>query len=184
MGLDMYLSASKYLPGWPHNSAEDRAQLDRVLEGAGLSAAVLAEGSPSATLKVNVAYWRKANAIHRWFVDNVQGGNDNCEEWAVSRDKLIELQGKVDTVLGGIVFGEEVTEVGMFGPYTYTPLVSIDIELATTELPPQEGFFFGSTELDDGYGQDLLETKRQLDAILGNEMFEGIGVDFYYQSSW
>lgn len=25
-----------------------------------------------------IAYWRKANAIHRWFVDNVQNGTDDC----------------------------------------------------------------------------------------------------------
>ena len=27
----------------------------------------------------NVGYWRKANAIHKWFVDNVQDGIDDCD---------------------------------------------------------------------------------------------------------
>ena len=25
-----------------------------------------------------IASWRKANAIHKWFVDNVQDGVDDC----------------------------------------------------------------------------------------------------------
>ena len=39
-----------------------------------------------------VMYWRKANAIHKWFVDNVQGGEDDCREYPVSNDQLIELR--------------------------------------------------------------------------------------------
>src|SRR5690606_27196657 len=38
-----------------------------------------------------VAYWRKANHIHNWFVENVQGGVDNCEPFEVTKDKLQEL---------------------------------------------------------------------------------------------
>lgn len=40
----------------------------------------------------NVGYWRKANYIHRWFVDNVQNGNDDCKEYCVSIKKLHELR--------------------------------------------------------------------------------------------
>lgn len=40
---------------------------------------------------VEVGYWRKAVEIHRWFVDAVQGGKDNCEYYEVSKEKLETL---------------------------------------------------------------------------------------------
>ncbi len=33
-------------------------------------------------------YWRKANGIHAWFVQNVQEGEDDCKEYYVSQSKL------------------------------------------------------------------------------------------------
>ena len=32
-------------------------------------------------------YWRKANQIHKWFVDNVQGGIDDCRPYPVSQSR-------------------------------------------------------------------------------------------------
>ena len=39
----------------------------------------------------SVAYWRKANAIHKWFVDNVQNGTDDCGKYRVTVDQLKQL---------------------------------------------------------------------------------------------
>ena len=36
-------------------------------------------------------YWRKANHIHQWFVENIQDGNDDCREYYVPRERLKEL---------------------------------------------------------------------------------------------
>jgi len=36
-------------------------------------------------------YWRKANAIHKWFVDNLADGVDDCRPLWVSTDHLKEL---------------------------------------------------------------------------------------------
>jgi len=44
-------------------------------------------------------YWRKANQIHRWFVTNIQHNNDNCVEYFVSKDQLLELLDLVNRVL-------------------------------------------------------------------------------------
>jgi len=30
------------------------------------------------TIELDYAYWRKANQIHNWFVENVKDGVDNC----------------------------------------------------------------------------------------------------------
>src|SRR6187401_2153229 len=38
-----------------------------------------------------IGYWRKSNQIHNWFVTNVQGGVDECQESHVPREKLEEL---------------------------------------------------------------------------------------------
>ena len=50
-------------------------------------------GCPNSTWTESVvAYWRKANAVHKWFVDNVQGGNDDCREYDIYLDNLVELR--------------------------------------------------------------------------------------------
>jgi len=58
---------------------------------------------------------------------------------------------------------------------------SKDIELAKEKLPPASGFFFGSTEMDEGYWQDIENTieilKRAIEA-------KNDGLYIYYQSSW
>ena len=110
----------------------------------------------TATLQVQVAYWRKANQIHKWFVDHVQDGNDNCEEYRVTRDQLQLLLDNCKLVL-------------------------INKEEAKTLLPRQEGFFFGSYEYDEFYWYDIQDTIDQLEKILNEYPEEW---DFQYQSSW
>ena len=63
---------------------------------------------PSAEL----AYWRKANQIHKWFVDNVQEGVDNCGEYYVSHEKLQELLDTVNNVLADTRKAEDGNEHG------------------------------------------------------------------------
>ncbi len=110
----------------------------------------------TATLEVQVAYWRKANHIHKWFVDHVQNGNDDCEEYRVSRDQLQLLLDNCKLVL-------------------------MNKEEAKTLLPRQEGFFFGSYEYDEYYWLDIQDTIEQLEKILKEYPEEW---DFKYQSSW
>ena len=49
-------------------------------------------------------------------------------------------------------------------------------------LPAQAGFFFGGTDYDEFYLQDLESTVKQLDSILGNPRLADWG--FSYRSSW
>ena len=49
-----------------------------------------------------------------------------------------------------------------------------------TILPPQEGFFFGSTDIDEWYWDGLKQTVNQLEKVLSFKE----AVDFEYQSSW
>ncbi len=152
MGLDMYLRATRYIGGYQHNGAE-RAVLGRVLDAAGIPLVHLAQQSPVAEVIVRIGYWRKANAVHAWFVANVQGGKDECLPSDVTRDQLGELRVACTKAIA-----------------------SKDAHL----LPPQSGFFFGSTEVDDHYWQDLRDTIVIIDRALalGDEW------DISYRSSW
>lgn len=155
MGLDMYLKAEKYVGGWKHSPAEDRDKFAKLLTTVGLSPEDIASDSPSATLTVTVGYWRKANAIHKWFIDNVQGGKDECDTSDVSREQLGKL----------LELCKQCKETH-----------------DATLLPPCSGFFFGSTEIDEYYWQDIDLTIEILGRVLSNERLDDW--DFSYRSSW
>lgn len=102
------------------------------------------------------AYWRKANAIHQWFVEHCQAGNDDCGSYEVNREQLVEL-------------------------VRICKAVKQKPELAGPELlPTQEGFFFGDTGYGQWYLEGINETIEQLEKALKDPL-QG---QFYYQSSW
>ena len=135
-----------------------------------------------------VAYWRKANSIHAWFVDHVQNGVDKCQESPVTREQLNELLSicheviKSSTLIDGHVWDGQ-----HMGPDTNGEWVDDYIEgkvIAEPEvierlLPTRQGFFFGSVSYDEGYFQDIKDTVRQLQVALALEFKE-----FSYHSSW
>ena len=146
MGLDMYLQAERYVSKYFDPEDEGRAAKIQKIFPEFTNAEVK-------TIRAEVAYWRKANAIHAWFVTNVQGGVDECQDSHVGRDQLEELRQLCLEVL--------------------------DTKDAS-ELPPQAGFFFGSTEVDDWYFEDLRNTVNQLDKVLAMPD----NLEFYYRASW
>ena len=103
----------------------------------------------------NIGYWRKFNALHNWFVDNCQNGTDDCGEYPVSIDDI-------DEVLGVL---KQVKE---------------NHELAPELLPTTSGFFFGSTDYDEYYFDDVDETIELFEKILKEHPDD----EFIYQSSW
>jgi len=88
MGLDMYLNKKHYI-GNKWKEPKDQVKL-------GLP---FIKDARVSEITEQVGYWRKANQIHKWFVDNVQDGNDDCKEYYVSREKLQELLDLVIRVL-------------------------------------------------------------------------------------
>jgi len=104
-----------------------------------------------------VGYWRKANSIHKWFVENVQNGVDDCEYYEVTRQHLGKLNSLVQQVLD-------------------------DRNLAMKLLPPQSGFFFGSTDIDEWYWSELESTlKIIVDTMESTDWDTQIVV---YRASW
>jgi len=100
-------------------------------------------------------YWRKANAIHQWFVEHVQYGEDECRPHSVSRE---ELKGLLDSCIK----------------------VKNDHTLADELLPTQDGFFFGGTEYDEYYFVNIDATIKIVEYALSlpDEY------DFEYHSIW
>lgn len=158
MGLDMYLYRREYVGGWDWaNNATDkdeRPMYDAILE---YMNAERCEGSPHAYIEVCVAYWRKANSIHKWFCD-LDGGRDECQSIYVSHDKLLELRDICKSIL----------------------LVP---SAAPNLMPTQAGFFFGSYDYDAWYMQDMENTVKQLDSVLAS-IGPDTWVDFIYRASW
>jgi len=154
MGLDMYLGARRHTSNYEHAGKEENELYVRLLTAAGIKPRNPHDGAPSCTLSVTVAYWRKANAIHAWFVDNVQDGEDECKEHDVEREQLKQLR---DLCAKAIA------------------------EKNGALLQPRPGFFFGSTDIDEWYWTDLEQTVEQIDLALAefDERWE-----FFYQSSW
>ena len=155
MGLDMYLVGKRYLSGF--NEADKK-----VAEAVGEMFSELKNipgrfgtASPVKQIEVEVGYWRKANAVHDWFVKNVQDGEDDCKSYYVSREKLEELRSLCQRVLD-------------------------DREQARELLPTTQGFFFGSTEYDEWYFKDIESTIRIVDSAL--ELPDSW--DLEYHSSW
>ena len=159
MGLDMYLHAERYVSGYEFYGAEQVAKYNAVLAASGMAHLADAD-TPSLYVKVTAAYWRKANAIHAWFVDKVQGGVDECQVAYVSREQLTELRAACVTVLDADSNRAAVAE---------------DVGLL-----PRGGFFFGNTDLDEWYFESLRYTRDRISLLLD----AGDDYSFTYQSSW
>ena len=159
MGLDMYLEARRFISGYSHSGMEENEMFRQIVDAVGMTDV---QDERFATVSVNVAYWRKANAIHEWFVKNVQDGEDDCKTYFVSREKLVELE----------ELCRRVVESG-------------EPEVAAKLLPTASGFFFGGTDYDEYYFEQVDWTAKRLAELLTKLPDGGLyGVDFYYNSSW
>jgi hypothetical protein len=150
MGLDMYLDKRTYVKQWDHIEETKQYKVE-----------VTRGGEPTNIDPTKVkyiieeaGYWRKANAIHKWFVDNCQDGVDDCRDAYVG---FKELQTLLDLCR----------------------IVIIDKSKAEQLLPSTSGFFFGNTEYDEWYYNDIQNTIEILEKALEDKDGE-----YYYSSSW
>lgn len=150
MGLDMYLEKRTYVRQWEHQTPEEQYNVQVTKGGEPTNI----DSKKITHIIEEAGYWRKANQIHQWFVENVQDGVDNCGEYYVGSDKLRELL--------------ELCEK-----------VQADPQLAEELLPTASGFFFGGTEYDEWYYKDIDSTIEILKEALADK-----GADYYYSSSW
>ena len=194
MGLDMYLEAEisnyggyDYAQKSSNEELRKEASIFNVLlfTTFGKTHSEFKEEYPEANvirISIRVGYWRKANAIHSWFVRNAQNDVDECQRSIVTRDQLQTLLDIAQTVRNTVSGTEEVIDNSKgFPTYSY-PNFIIDSAIANRYLPTQGGFFFGGTDYDIDYVWDLDSTIEQLTKVLNDERFKE--AVFYYQASW
>lgn len=151
MGLDMYLEKRTDVRLWNFQKPEE--QFEVIVKKGGVTYPNINPKNVT-TVVEEVGYWRKANQIHRWFVENVQDGVDNCGEYFVpisSLEKLLELCERVKA----------------------------DNSLAESLLPSASGFFFGGEDYDEWYYKDIDLTIEVLKEALADK-----DSSYYYSSSW
>lgn len=137
-----------------------------------------------------IGYWRKANQIHNWFVENVQNGEDDCGTYAVSKEQLEKLLGKCEYILDNVTVVKGLVKNGS----TYKngewidnyedgeTLDELSQALCASVLPTTSGFFFGGTDYDQYYLEDIKSTVEIIKSALANTDFENETV--CYSSSW
>lgn len=147
----MYLYKKTYVKSWDFHKPEDRHDVT-----------VTRGGKPVTKIKKErvvyvveeVGYWRKFNALHAWFVSEVQGDVDECQESYVDREDLLRLLATLVEVQKNPEKAEEL-------------------------LPAQSGFFFGGTDYDEYYFESVSQTIELLENLLA----EGEG-EYSYRASW
>ena len=150
MGLDMYLDKRTYVKQWDH--IEETKQFKVEVTRGGEPTNI--DPKKVKYIIEEAGYWRKANAIHKWFVDNCQNGVDDCRDAYVGFN---DLQALLDLCR----------------------IVIIDKSKAEQLLPSTSGFFFGNTEYDEWYYNDIQNTIEILEKAVEDKDGE-----YYYSSSW
>lgn len=162
-----------YLPRWAHSGGDEVARSNQVAELARLLPFVTDESSGGGiavdgdhlVAHVCAVYWRKANAVHAWFVKNCQADVDDCESYPVHPEQLAQLRAQALEAVGAYVAGKK--------------------DEAAALLTPTSGFFFGSTDVDEWYLEDLRHTASEIERVIRLATDPALaGVEFAYHSSW
>ena len=159
MGLDMYIFKVKKTA----DSIKELSDLDRNPKPGDAKIAEFeplnqpfADTSPDHyTIFKEVAYWRKFNALHQWFVTHVQLGIDNCGLYELDQDVLRKCH--------------DILEEVFYKKNAFA-------------LPPTQGFFWGSTEVDDYYWNKVEESIQTMSHLIDNT--DWATERLFYQSSW
>lgn len=187
MGLDMYLHRKENVYG--SKAVEIKKANDLPLKS---------EEYPQfewVQLVTECAYWRKANAIHQWFIENCGDGEEDRRTMEVDLEQLKELVKLCKKVMRSINLVDGKVSNG----YTYRTgkdgkmekvydfvdgKVIEDATICKKLLPTCSGFFFGSTDYDEYYVQDLERTIAQLEEVIKDAEEGDKDVCFEYYASW
>jgi len=167
MGLDMYLYARKYIS---KNDYSDRENIKVIPEYQAMESFApkdLTKYSSFGGISVTypVGYWRKANAVHGWFVNVLADGVDECQEIPIDRSYFEILKNSCEIVISSDK--DDMAEVA-----------------ADHGLEPTNGFFFGGSDIDEYYIQDLKDTITIIKHIFSVIPHGDHEWQFIYQASW
>jgi hypothetical protein len=155
MGLDMYLYIDEYVSRSNPKTDEENQAFNTIASVINSSKHIQPQAWQGFSIKVPVAYWRKANAIHGWIIEHCANGVDECQEIGMNRNELQDLLNTCKKVLTNSEYANEL-------------------------LPRQPGYFFGSLEVDEWYQEDLKYTIGILDKLLDDPDVTYV----IYQASW
>lgn len=114
-----------------------------------------AAGAGESANTEEVFYWRKANHIRRWIIDHTgYCDEDNCVYYVLTKADLEQLLKDCKAV-------------------------KEDHSLAESVLPTMDGFFFGSTDYDKWYFDDINNTIDGLETILDETDFDKEEICYY-----
>ena len=162
MGLDQFLSIKKSFYPLGANAEDNAVIADKIRELAGLEAKSPFASSNGLSVMVPAGYWRKANQIHGWVLREAMIEEDTCEEIWVDTSQLESLLKDCRKVLSA-----KDTEKAE--------------EVAEEILPTESGFFFGGTEYDEYYYEQLEHTIEIINYCLDSNPDD---TSFVYQASW
>jgi len=153
----MYLSKKTYVKNWEHNPKKDHYEIKVKKDGK-----IVKDIKPNriSYIEEEVGYWRKANQIHKFFIDLTNDGVDDCSEIYVDTENLDELLEKCKAIKEDNTKAEEL-------------------------LPTSSGFFFGSTEYDEWYFEQIDDTIEILEELFLEKNEKGyLDSELYYRASW
>ena len=151
MGLDMYLRKNTYI-----GANYEHNKVSGVIEIKKDGKEIPIQFNRVSTIIEEVGYWRKANHIHNWFVEKCQDGVDECQKTYIDIEQLTDLLQVCKIVIN-------------------------NKDLASELLPTSSGFFFGGTEYDEYYFNDIQYTIELIESLFKED---NTNSSFYYSSSW
>jgi hypothetical protein len=169
MGLDMYLEKRVFVKNYDYMS-DNQKNFISIKKG----------GEDRKDINVNkityiieeLGYWRKANAIHNFFIGRCAEGEDDCKQIEIGKEFLEDLLDRCKKIVKESKLLKENDEGVKFIE---------DNSIAKELLPTAEGYFFGSQNYDEDYLNDIKMTIPIIEeAIKASEN----GDDIYYQASW
>jgi hypothetical protein len=172
MGLDMYLNKHTYVKNWSHYSPDEINKIT-VKKGGKLRKDIKPERI--SYIVEEVAYWRKFNALHGWFVNFCGDGHDDCKPIYIGTEQFEVLLILLKTVKEKLDNSKLITKMTNNGQVEV-----YECEKEIEDLfPPEHGFFFGSDLIDEYYKDNVDSTIEMLEEIV-----KDTSGDYYYQASW
>lgn len=200
MGLDMYLMKTKktdllesktmrVLASDLYEKNEHNAILFEPFEKLGLTYTYTKWEHLGERTYLNrtIAYWRKANAIHKWIYENCASEEQaDYEDIEVSKEKLEELVNVCRRVLEDFKTCEKSktkVQTGWgTGEDAYEEIEVYNSKVADELLPTERGFFFGSLEYNEYYKGYLEYTIERITQVLEETDFDT--EELYYSASY
>jgi hypothetical protein len=190
MGLDMYAARKVDVKQWDFESPEERYTVQIARGGKPVRGI---QSDRISVVEEEVMYWRKANHIHNWFVQNVMWREDpnDGRQYFVGCDQIRDLLRTCNKVIKAskLVDGEVHTG-NMWVPGKPGPVelrepgkVIKDPTVARQLLPTRPGPFFGNTEYNEFYLSQVVATRDWASRVL-KDCKDGVPGDIYYSSSW